>query len=265
MKGDKSMDFTGRTVVVTGGSSGIGRSICVRFAEHGANVVVCGRNIEQLKKTVEACEKTGAKAIYVKMDVTSEADANEMAKKAAETFGTLDIIVNNAGIVNTIKPIEETTVDEWDLCMAVNAKGPFICSKAVLPYMRKQNYGRILVTSSQCGKKPFANLASYNASKAAAILFSQTLAAEVCDQNIRVNIVLPGDVNTEMVDGEAKLIAERTGQDVSEVRKSIGAQVPIGHAAEPEEIADIFLILASDYANYMTGATINATGGEMYY
>lgn len=259
------LDFTGKTVVVTGGSSGIGRAICKRFAEHGANIVACGRNVEQLKKTVDACDPSGEKAIYVKMDVANEKDAAAMAKAAVDKFGTIDVLVNNAGIVNTIKPVEETTVEEWDLCMAVNAKGPFICSKAVLPYMRKQNYGRILNTSSQCGKTAFANLASYNASKAAAILFAQTLALEVCDQNIRVNCVLPGDVNTEMVDGEAKLIAERTGQNVDEVRKSIGSSVPIGHAAQPEEIADIFIILASDYASYMTGASLNATGGEMFF
>lgn len=259
------LNFTGKTVIVTGGSSGIGRAVCKRFAEHGANIVVCGRNIDRASETVKACDPTGKKAIAIKMDVTKEEDAAIMAKTAFEKFGSIDILVNNAGVVNTIKPVEETTVEEWDTCMAINAKGPFICSKAVLPYMRKQNFGRILMTSSQCGKTAFANLASYNASKAALILFSQTLALEVASQNIRVNIVLPGDVNTEMVDGEAKLIAKRTGQRPEDVRKTIGTNVPIGHAAEPEEIADIFLLLASSYADYMTGASLNATGGELFF
>ena len=259
-------DYKNKTVVVTGGGTGIGRAICLGFAENGANVAVCySKSFARAKETAAEVEKLGANAITVKVDVANEEEVNAMVKTVVDTFGSLDILCNNAGIVDATKPLEELTTEEWDAHFNVNAKGVFLCSKAVIPQMRKQGYGRILNTLSQCAKLGMVNYGHYCASKAAALVMSQALALELANTNIRVKSILPGDVNTEMTDREAVLLAERSGEDPEEVRGRIGANVPIGHPASPEEIAKVFLLMASEYADYMTGTSVNVTGGELLY
>lgn len=256
------MNFKGKTVVVTGGASGIGKGICLEFAELGANVVCSDMNFEAAQKVAEEVNAKGGKGLAIKADVTSEADAQRMVKETVDAFGSLDILCNNAGMIKAIAPLETLTVEEWDANFAVNAKGVFICSKAAIPQMRKQGYGRIINTASQCGKTGMPNFGHYCAAKAAVLLFTQTLALELATTNIHVNAVCPGSVDTEMTDREVEIITAKTGEDPVALKASFEAGVPIGRFAKPKDIARVFVFLASEYADYLTGENINVTGGQ---
>lgn len=256
------MSFVGKTVVVTGGGSGMGKAICIEFADRGANVVCVGRNMDKLKKVVDEVNAKGAKGLAIKVDVTSEEDVQKMVKETVDTFGSLDILCNNAGMIEAIGPLESLTVEEWDDNFAVNVKGVFLCSKAVIPQMRKQGYGRILNNASQCGKTGFANFGHYSAAKAAVLMFTQVLALELAKTNIHVNAVCPGSVDTEMTDHEAEIISKQTGEDPAMLKNSWISGIPIGRYATPEDIAKVFVFLASESADYITGASINVTGGQ---
>lgn len=219
-------------------------------------------NLEGARKVVEEVRAKGAQGLAIKADVTSEEDAQRMVKETVDAFGSLDILCNNAGMIRAIGPLEELSVEDWDANFAVNAKGVFICSKAAIPQMRKQGYGRIINTASQCVKTGMPNFGHYCAAKAAVLLFTQTLALELAKTNIPVNAVCPGSVDTEMTDMEIAIITEKTGEDPVALKASWEAGVPIGRYAKPRDIAKVFAFLASEYADYLTGENINVTGGQ---
>lgn len=256
------VNFSGKTVVVTGGGNGIGRGICLEFADHGANVVCADLNFEAAQKVIAEVEERGVKGLAIKVNVADEADAQRMVAETVEKFGRLDFLCNNAGMIRAIKPLEELTVEEWDANFAVNAKGVFVCSKAAIPQMRKQGYGRILNTASQCGKKGTPDFGHYAAAKAAVLIFTQTLALELAKTNIHVNAVCPASVDTEMTDREIAIITAKTGEDPVALKASWEAGVPIGRYAKPKDIARVFVFLASEYADYLTGESINVAGGQ---
>ena len=255
------MDMTNKTVVVTGGGRGIGKGICLIFAKHGANVVVCDINYENAKKVADEITSTGKKSLALKIDVTSEKDAKTMVDETVKKFGRLDVLCNNAGII-TMKHVEDLTLDDWEKVFAVNAKGVFICSKAVLAQMKKQGYGRIISTASQGGKTGIPRLSHYCASKAAVILFTKTMALELAQTNIHVNCICPGSVETDMMSDALIMCSELTGDSPEECRKKWTEAVPMKYLADPEDIGKVFVFLASEYADYMTGQAINVTGGQ---
>jgi len=259
------IDFCDKTVVVTGGASGIGRAICDEFARHGANVAVCDINFEAAQKTAEQISATGKKAVAVKVDVTDEDDVNAMIRKVVDCFGSIDVMCNNAGIINCMKKVEDITAQEWDKIFAVNAKGVFLCCKAVIPQMRKQNYGRIINTASQAGKAGIPLLGHYCATKAAVILLTKTLALELATENIHVNSVCPGSVDTEMTTLETKIVSKITGEDPKVIKQKWTDAVPMKKLATPRDIAKVFVFLASEYADYMTGQAVNVCGGQMMH
>lgn len=256
------MEFKGKTVIVTGGGSGMGKAICLEFADRGANIVCVGRNTDKLKKVVDEVEEKGARGLAIKVDVTREDDVQRMVRETIEAFGSLDVLCNNAGMIEAIGPLENLTVEEWDDNFAVNTKGVFLCSKSVIPQMRKQGYGRIINNASQCGKTGFANFGHYSAAKAAVLMFTQVLALELAKTNIHVNAVCPGSVDTEMTDREAEIISKKTGEDPVMLKNSWISGIPIGRYATPEDIAKVFVFLASESADYITGESINVTGGQ---
>lgn len=259
---EKAFNFNGKTVVVTGGGSGMGKAICLEFADLGANVVCVGRNMDKLKKVVDEVNAKGARGLAVKVDVKKEEETLRMVKETVEAFGSLDILCNNAGMIETIGPLESLSVEDWDANFDVNAKGVFLCCKAAIPQMRKQGYGRIINNASQCGKTGFANFGHYSAAKAAVLMFTQVLALELAKTNIHVNAVCPGSVDTEMTDREVEIISKQTGEDPAELKNSWVSGIPIGRYATPEDIAKVFVFLASEYADYITGESINVTGGQ---
>lgn len=257
------MNWKGKTAVVTGGGTGIGRSICLKFAERGVNVVVCNsRNMEAANKVAAECEALGTKAIALQIDVTVAADCQRMIDESVKAFGRVDILCNNAGMIRAIGPLETLSEEDWDDNFAVNTKGVFLCSRAAIPQMRKQGYGRIINTASQCAKTGMPNFGHYCAAKAAVLLFTQTLALELAKTNIHVNAICPGSVDTEMTDRECEIMTKQSGGDPQALKASFVHGVPIGRFATPEDIAGVVLFLASDDADYITGENINVTGAQ---
>jgi len=262
MECKNKMDMTGKIVVVTGGASGIGKATCLEYAENGASVVVCDMNLEGAQKVADQINSMGKKAIAFKMDVTSESDTQAMVDLTVKTFGRLDVMINNAGIIAGFKKTSELTLDEWNKTMNVNATGVFIGCKTVIPQMKKQGYGRIINAGSQMGKTAGDIIGHYSASKAAVILLTKNLAKELAAQGITVNCVCPGSVDTEMTMWEAEQFLKNEGIPIEESYRNWESAIPMKRFAKPIDIAKVYVFLASGYADYMTGQAVNVCGGQ---
>jgi meso-butanediol dehydrogenase / (S,S)-butanediol dehydrogenase / diacetyl reductase len=256
------MDFTGKTVLVTGGASGIGKATCFEFANHGANVAIMDINFEGAKEVANAIDASGGKCIAIEGDVSIEADTIDMVKLTVEKFGRIDILINNAGIIEGFKHTIDLTVEEWDKTFAVNTKGVFLGCKAAIPYMLKQGYGRIINAASQMGKTAGDIIGHYSASKAGVILLTKTLAKEFATSNINVNCICPGSVDTPMTHWEADRFHELIGIEHDDQIQRWADAVPMMRLATPRDIAKVYVFLASEYADYMTGQAVNVRGGQ---
>lgn len=244
------MGLTGKTAVVTGGSRGIGRAICIELAKQGANVVVNYSGSEdKAKQVVSQIEELGAKAIAIQANVADSAAVDTMMKQAIEVFGTLDILVNNAGITrdNLLMRMKE---QEWDDVVDTNLKGVFLCTKAVTRQMMKQRAGRIINISSIVGVAGNPGQANYVAAKAGVIGLTKTCAQELASRNILVNAIAPGFITTEMTDSLPE-----------ELKEAMLKQIPLAKLGQPEDVAKAVVFFASDYANYITGQTLHIDGG----
>ena len=182
-------------VVITGASRGLGKSMAVHFAQKGHKVVVAARTLSELEQTAEQVRLLGGEALAVATDISCEVQVQRMVEIALNSFGRIDVLVNNAGI-SWWSSVEELAVDKWDEIMAVNLRGAFLCSKAVIPAMRDQGGGHIVFVSSAAGRRGLANRAAYSASKSGLIAFAETLATEVLPHRIKVTLVSPGDLDT---------------------------------------------------------------------
>ena len=251
--------FDGSGVLVTGGAAGMGRAIAKAFADEGANVVIADINEERVGGTAEELSGGGAKVSSLGVDVTDPGQVEEMVAKANDELGGIDILVNNAGVI-TMDKVVDITPEDWDFVMDVNAKGVFLCMRAVVPGMLERGGGNIVSVASQAGKRGYPLFAHYCASKAAVILLSKGLALEVAP-TIRVNCVCPGIVNTEMMDREYVWEEEMTGEKQDSIRERWMSGIPMGRFQEPEHVAGVVQFLASDAASEMTGQAINITGG----
>jgi 3-oxoacyl-[acyl-carrier protein] reductase len=240
----------GRVAIVTGGARGIGRAIAEKLAALGASVVLADMLVELAEKTAEEiAQKSNRKAFATKVNVTDSKSVSEMVEKALSEFGKVDILVNNAGITrdNLIFHINET---DWDAVLAVNLKGAFNCSKAVLRPMMKQRYGRIVNISSVSGQAGQAGQTNYSASKAGLIGFTKALAREVASRQITVNAVAPGFIPSSI-----------TNEMPDEWKNSMINATPIGRMGKPEEIASAVAFLASEEAAFITGHVLAVDGG----
>lgn len=248
------LDFTNQVVIVTGSGSpkGMGRVTAKTFANQGAKLVIVDINEAGVNETVDIIKQSGHEAIGIKVDITSKESVDAMVKTVLDTFGRIDVLVNNAGISQKVT-VEDMTLDDMKRIFNVNMFGLFLCSQAVLEPMKKQKYGRIVNLSSvsgKCGGGIFGG-AHYSASKAGVLGFSKNLAREVAADGITVNSVCPGLINTEIWKSLPKEQADK-----------IIADIPAGRPGEPQEVADTICFLASKEASYITGEDIDINGGS---
>jgi 3-oxoacyl-[acyl-carrier protein] reductase len=240
----------GMNALVTGGSRGIGRAICLELAGNGLNVAVnYSGNKEKAEAVVEECRSRGVESFAVQADVGDSKAAQEMVKEVVNTFGSIDVLVNNAGITRDTL-VMRMKDEDFDDVINTNLKGVFNCSKAATRPMMKQRSGRIINISSVVGALGNAGQANYAASKAGVIGLTKSMAREFANRNILVNAVAPGFVSTEMTD------------DLSaEAKEGLLQQIPLGKLGEPSHVAKVVRFLASEDAAYMTGQTLHVDGG----
>jgi NAD(P)-dependent dehydrogenase (short-subunit alcohol dehydrogenase family) len=247
----------GKVAIVTGGASGIGRATALLFAREGAAVAIVDLDEPQARTGVQDIEAQGGQAIFIRCDVTRADECQHAVQATLEQFGRLDILFNNAGIVRRADVIE-TTEEEWDRVMDVNVKSIFLMSKYVVPVMAAAGGGAIINTSSGWGLKGGGNAVAYCASKGAVTNMTRAMAIDHGKQKIRVNAVCPGDTDTPMLRDEARQLGQTEDRFLAEA-----ANRPLGRYAQPEEIAQAVLYLASDAASYVTGTALVVDGGGL--
>ncbi len=243
------MSLNGKIALVTGAAQGIGRDIALGLAADGADVAICDVNLEAAQKTAGDIEAKSRKALAVKANVAASADVSAMVDQVVEKFGRIDILVNNAGITRD-GLILRMKDEDWDLVLAINLKGAFLCTKAALKYMTKQRAGTIINIASIVGAMGNAGQVNYVASKAGLIGMTKTIAREYANRNVTSNAVAPGFIDTAMT------------QALSEnVRQELSKQIPLGRLGSSEDVANAVRFLASPAAAYITGQVIHVNGG----
>ncbi len=240
-----------RVVVVTGGSKGIGRSICLRFAGEGARIVFVhyDPDEDQADETLKLLGDRGVEAKAKKLDVSSLSDVERFFNEVVAEFQGLDVLVNNSGITRDALFLRMSE-EQWDQTLSVNLKGAFNCAKAAVRFMVKQRSGRIVNISSVVGQIGNIGQANYSASKAGIMGLTKSIARELAHRGITVNAVAPGFINTEMT----RSLPEKA-------KELFLKQIPIGRIGEPEEVAEVVYWLASEGASYITGQVIHVNGG----
>lgn len=241
----------GRSVLVTGGTAGIGKGIAAAFAGAGARVAISGRDADRGAAAAAELQSTGAEVVYVQGDVASSAGADGMVSDVLERFGGLDVVCANAGIFPS-STLEEMTEDEIDAIFATNVKGTMLVVKAAIPALGDSGHGRVILTSSITGPiTGFPGWSHYGATKAAQLGFLRTVAIELAKRRITVNAVMPGNVVTEGLDELG-----------DEYRRTMEASIPVGHLGTVADIGNAALFLATDEAGFITGQTIVVDGGQ---
>jgi NAD(P)-dependent dehydrogenase (short-subunit alcohol dehydrogenase family) len=245
-----SRRFTGKVAFVTGAASGIGRATAVAFAAEGARVAILDRTEAALHETADAVRNAGGEVLTLACDVSRPEEVEAAVARTVDRFGRLDIAFNNAGVENKAAPVAEIELEEWDRILDINLRGTFVCMKHELAQMVRQGSGVVVNTSSGAGIRGVAGGAAYAASKHAIIGLTKSAALDYAKSKIRVNAVLPGNIETPMMD-------RFTGGDI---QKAIDLE-PVGRLGKPEEIADAVLWMSADLGAFVTGASISVDGG----
>ena len=245
-------EFTGKVALITGGNAGIGRATAIEFAQHGAKVVITGRREKEGHEVIAEIKALGGEAIFAKTDVSKESDVKAMIERTLETFGRLDCAFNNAGIEETLTPLSNQTEETYDQIMDINVKGVWLSLKHEIPAMLKTGGGAIVNSSSIGGLVGYAMAPVYVASKHAVIGLTKSIALEYAKQNVRVNAVAPGSIETRML---------RDFASAPEVRQKLEAGHPMGRIGQPKEVASTVIWLCSGGASFVTGQTLAIDGG----
>lgn len=255
------MNLKEKVVMVTGAGRGIGRAVCLKLADCGAKVAALGIGEENISCTVEMIEERGGKAIKIITDVRSLVQVKKAVKDTVDYFGHIDILYNNAGIVDS-SLLTDLTEEKWDRMMDVNLKGAFFVAAEVAKVMKNQKFGRIINASSQSAKVGEYGNGAYCISKAGVSMMTQVLALELAQYNISVCAVCPGYTNSELFQHAMKSRAPEMGLSTEEFTASILDSVPMKRAAEPNEIAELIAFLADESSYYINGSDILITGGK---
>jgi len=243
------LDLRGKVAIVTGAARGIGKSIAMKLALAGANVVIADVEEEMAKSAAKEISQKGSDTISVMVNVSSLSSVEEMVKKTLDKFGRIDILVNNAGVTRDAL-VMRMKEEDWDLVLDVNLKGAFNCIKVVSPIMVKQRSGKIVNIASIVGISGNAGQANYSASKGGLIALTKTCAKELASRQINVNAVAPGFIETSM-----------TERLPAEVKERLSSQIPFGKIGKPEDVANAVLFLVSEEAAYITGEVVKVDGG----
>jgi len=246
------MNLEGRVALVTGAAQGIGRAIALALAEVGADVAGGDVKLAQLQEVAKEIEALGRKALALPLDVARPEAVQDAVDKTLEVFGKIDILVNNAGITKD-NLLMRMKPEDWDLVLRVNLNGAFLCTRAVLPGMVKQRYGRIVNIASVVAQAGNPGQANYIASKAGIIGLTKAVASEVASRNITVNAIAPGFIATAMTENLPE-----------PVRQRILSLIPLGRMGSDRDIACGVRFLASEEASYITGVTLDVNGGRFF-
>jgi len=242
------MKLKNKVAIVTGGARGIGKAICLRLAREGAKIVIFDLMNELALKVAEEIKEGGGESLTIPVDVSSLCSVEQAVEKVIDKFERIDILVNNAGITKD-KLILRMKEEDWDKVIQINLKGAFNCLKAVLKFMSKQRYGRIVNISSVIGLRGNVGQANYAASKAGLIALTKSAAKEFARRGITINAIAPGFIQTSMT------------QELLNTRKDLLDQIPMRRVGKPEEVAGLVSYLVSEDAAYITGETIRIDGG----
>ena len=258
MAANQNGSYAGKVAFVTGAGGGIGRATALAFAREGASVVVADVSEQDNRGTARMIEESAGRALAVGCDVSRAEDVKAALDQTIDTFGRLDVAFNNAGVEQEPKAAAELTEEEWDRIVAVDLRGVFLCMKYEIPLMLRQGGGAIVNTSSGAGVKGFEGQAAYVAAKHGVVGLSKAAALDYAPQNIRINAVCPGIIDTPMMD--------RFGGDTPEGKErelaSAAAAQPIGRAGKSEEIAAAVVWLCSDAASFVVGDAMVVDGGQ---
>jgi 3-oxoacyl-[acyl-carrier protein] reductase len=239
-----------KIAIVTGAGQGIGRAVAIALAQNGTIPVIVDVNAKTALKVAAEINSLNVPAVSFKADVSRVAEIENMVRQVVDKFGTVDVLVNNAGILHATQ-IEDITEEEWDRMMAVNLKSVFFASQQVLPYMKKKRWGRIINMSSLAGRMGgYGNGVGYAATKAGIIGLSMSMARRVAPFNVTVNAIAPGTT-------ESEILKSFTPERIAELKRL----VPLGRLGKPEDIAALCAFLASEQAGFITGAVIDINGG----
>ena len=247
------MEVTNKIVIITGAGSGIGKATAIHFAKYGATVVVSDINLESAQKVVDEIATNKGKALAVKANVAKFEDVENLINTTVEKFGSLDVIVNNAGIGPNLLKTHESLLKDWDRVISVNQTGVFYCMKVALQQFLKQGHGNIVNIASLAGLKASPSNISYSASKFAVVGMTKSAAMEYATKNIRVNAVCPGYTESALLD---QLLNSKPEMDA--ILKSV---IPMKRYGKTSEIAEAVVWLASDSTKFITGQTITLDGG----
>ncbi len=248
------MNLDGRVAVITGAGRGIGRAIAMAYAREGAKLALAARSESELQEVVGAVSELGAEAIAVTTDVTSKEDTERLARRAAERFGRIDVLVNNAGMSGPIGPLQGNDIADWVNTINVNLTGTFLTCRAIIPVMLEQSSGKIINLSGAGATNAWSNMSAYCSSKAAVVRLTEVLAQELDGKGITVNALGPGSVHTSMWDKMTEQAAEAGADFIHE----LGLRVTSGGGASIDECAELAVWLASDESGALTGRLISA-------
>lgn len=259
-----AMKLENRIALITGGGRGIGRAIALAFASEGAQVAVAARSFEQVEQVArEITDKFSRRALPVVCDVSEVASVEKLFQDFNESFGRgPDILVNNAGIAESA-PLTKTTDDLWQRHLAINLNGTFYCTRAALPQMITRGWGRVINIASVAGKTGAPYIAAYSASKHGVLGLTRSVALEVALKGITVNAICPGYVDTEMTTRGIENITKKTGLSADQAMEAIRKLSPQNRIIEPEEVAALALLLASEEGRGINGQAINVDGGSV--
>jgi len=251
------LTLEGQVAMITGAASGIGRGIALRLAEVGAAVVILDIDAAEGKSTAGTIVERGGKSSFQKCDVRSSRDCKQAVAHSIATFGKVDILCNNAGVI-VRKDVVDLQEEEWDLALDVTLKGIFLLSREVIPHMIKTGSGAIINTGSGWSLKGGSLAASYCAAKAGVLNLTRAMAIDHGKHNIRVNCVCPGDVDTPMLHSECKQLGQESSAFMQEA-----ANRPLARVGTPDDVANAVLFLASRMASWITGAHLVVDGGGL--